>query len=69
MSQRPVPFACATLLALIGGAALGAATVALTTPRTGREVRDRFRVLANRIRGRVGRHGRSDDEAVEMLFI
>ena len=69
MSQRPVPSSSSMLLALLGGAALGAVTMALITPKSGKEVRDQFRILGNRIRSRFQADDESDDDRVDMHFI
>jgi len=69
MSQKPFPFSSAMLITLLGGAALGAVAMALTTPKTGKEVRDRFRILANRVRGKAVTDDQADEGGMEMLFI
>ena len=54
------------LLTLLGGAALGALAVAFTTPRTGREVRRKFRAIGDLLRG----HTRmAEDDLIEAMFI
>jgi hypothetical protein len=65
--QRPTP--CALVLTLLGGAALGAVTMALTTPRTGREVRGTLRgaLLGRRAQADAG--DGLDPEALEAMFI
>jgi hypothetical protein len=42
----------AMLLGLLGGAALGALAVALTTPKTGRELRNTLKNAARKLRGK-----------------
>ena len=56
------------LVALLGGVALGALLVAVTSETTGREVRATFRALGNRLLGRTGKPA-DEDELVEALFI
>ncbi len=63
----------ATLLALLGGLALGAVVTALTTPKTGQEVREKIRTTARRIRGK-GTEPEIEEEdldsgTMEALFI
>ncbi|MDR3672704.1 MAG: hypothetical protein P4L36_17790 [Holophaga sp.] len=55
------------MLALLGGAALGAIVMALVTPKTGREVRGTLKTVVRRIRGKAGED--ADDEPIEALFI
>ena len=57
----------AVMLALLGGAALGAIVMALVTPKTGREVRGTLKAAARRLRGKGRDDG--DDEPIEALFI
>lgn len=61
------------LLSLLGGAALGAIVVALTTPKTGQEVRGSLKSVVNRFRARnVDAEEALDelaDELIEALFI
>jgi gas vesicle protein len=59
----------AMLLALLGGAALGALAVALTTPKTGREVRDTLKATVNRLLGKTSAMDDYDDALIESLFI
>jgi gas vesicle protein len=54
------------MLALLGGAALGAILMALVTPKTGREVRSTLKSAVRRLRGK-GDEGA--DEPIEALFI
>jgi gas vesicle protein len=55
------------LLALMGGAALGAIALILTAPKTGREVRASLRRLAQRFRNRADED--LDDGDVLAMFI
>ena len=57
------------LVALLGGVALGAVLVAVTSEATGREVRATFRALGNRLLGRTGKAGTAEDDLIEALFI
>jgi len=60
----------AVLLGLLGGAALGALTVALTTPKTGRELRSSLRNAALRLRrGRPTEAEDVDTGTIDALFI
>lgn len=61
--SAPLPL----ILALLGGATLGAIALALTTPKTGREIRARLRNLAGRFRTRVAED--LDDGEVLAMFI
>jgi gas vesicle protein len=63
MNQQPTP----ALLALLGGAALGAIAMALTTPKTGREVRAVLGGLNRRLRRQATEE--LDDGEVLALFI
>jgi gas vesicle protein len=54
------------LLALLGGAALGAVAMALIAPRTGQEVRATLRSAARRL---LGQAEETDEEPVEAHFI
>ena len=56
------------LLALLGGVTLGAIAVALTTPKTGKEVRDRLRALGRRFRAQAELAEMSDEDAVAMFI-
>jgi hypothetical protein len=58
-----------TLLALVGGAALGAAVVALTTPKTGREVRNALKNSARRLGGKTIEPDEPDTGTMEAMFI
>lgn len=69
MSQKPAPYSSAMLITLLGAAVLGAVAMALTTPKTGKEVRDRVGTLANRVRGKVVTNDQTEDGGMEMLFI
>jgi gas vesicle protein len=59
----------AMLWALLGGAALGAAVVALTTPRTGQEVRAGLKNSVKRLRTREEAMDDLADELIEAMFI
>lgn len=71
MTLRPAspssPSSETIMLALLGGAALGAIVMALVTPKTGREVRGTLKTVVRRIRGKAGED--ADDEPIEALFI
>ncbi|BDU74696.1 hypothetical protein [Mesoterricola silvestris] len=64
-TRNPLPYD-KLLLTLLGGAALGALAVAFTTTRAGKDVRRKFRAMAERLRGP---HGTGEDDLVEALFI
>ncbi len=51
------------LLSFIGGAVLGALVVALTTPKSGPEVREDLKALGRRAKGKVGAMGDQVEEA------
>lgn len=57
------------ILTLLGGAALGALAVALTTTKTGREVRGNLRAIGDLLMGRSGRSAGTDADLVEAMFI
>jgi gas vesicle protein len=57
------------MLALLGGAALGAVIMALITPKTGREVRSTLKTAALRLRGRAGDLDALDNGPIQALFI
>ncbi len=57
------------LLTLLGGATLGAIVMALTTPKTGREVRDTLRGTLDRLRGRMEEEDPLEVQAHEAMFI
>lgn len=69
MNLKSSSFPTSTLLALLGGASLGAVAVALTTPKTGREVRKQLLAVANRLSGKTAYGYAAEDGPVEMLFI
>jgi gas vesicle protein len=69
MNQESRPFLSALLLTLLGGASLGAAAVALTTPKTGKEVRNKLRTLGIRLMGRAETDGQANNDAKLMQFI
>jgi gas vesicle protein len=52
-------------LAFLAGAATGAAVALLTAPRSGRETRDRLKVLARDVAGRLGRVPSGQNEAYD----
>jgi gas vesicle protein len=54
---------------MVGGAALGAIAVALTTPKTGKEIRNQLVALRDRYRGKAKVSDQTDDETVQMQFI
>ncbi len=53
MSHKDAPIA-PMLLTFLAGAAVGAVVMALTTPKTGSQLRRDMRVLANRVKRRAG---------------
>jgi gas vesicle protein len=57
------------LFTLFGGAVLGAIAVALTTPKTGQEVRDTLRTAARRLRGKSEEPEELDTGTIDALFI
>lgn len=59
----------ALLLTLLGGAALGAIVMALTTPKTGHEVRGTLRNTLDRLRGRMEDDDPLEVSAHEAMFI
>ena len=59
----------ATLFTLLGSATIGAITVALTTPRTGREVRNSVRKLGSRLRGQAVASDQEEEEVAFAAFI
>jgi len=69
MNQKSRPFSSALLLTLLGGASLGAAAVALTTPKAGKEVRNKLRTLGIRLMGKVEADSQTNDDAKLMQFI
>jgi hypothetical protein len=54
------------ILTLLGGAAIGALAVALTTTERGRLFRRNIRLLGDRLRGR---EGSPDADLIEAMFI
>jgi gas vesicle protein len=54
MSQENPTSVGPMLLTFLAGAAVGAVVVALTTPKTGPELRGDMKDLANRAKGKVG---------------
>ena len=71
MNQEFRTVSGALLLALLGGASLGAAAVALTTPKTGKEVRNRLRTLGLRLtaKAKAKADGETSDDVPLMQFI
>lgn len=59
----------AVLLAMFGGALMGAIVMALTTPKTGREVRNTLRGAALRLRGKAEEPDELDTGTMEAMFI
>jgi gas vesicle protein len=53
------------LLIFLAGAAVGAAIVALTTPKSGPELRGDLKDLSNKLKDRVSRLRHSDEEKAE----
>ena len=54
-----------SLLVFLAGAALGAAIVALTTPKTGTELRGDLKGLGNRVKDRLSKLRPCEEEAPE----
>ncbi|HWQ09808.1 MAG TPA: hypothetical protein VN436_11885 [Holophaga sp.] len=54
-----------SLLIFLAGAALGAAVVALTTPKTGPELRGDLKGLGGRVRERISKMRGCDEEKAE----
>ena len=69
MNQEFRTVSGALLLALLGGVSLGAAAVALTTPKTGKEVRNRLRTLGLRLTAKAQADGEASDDVPLMQFI
>jgi len=57
------------LLTLLGGASLGAAAVAFSTPKTGKEVRNKLRTLGIRLMGKAEADEQTNDDVKLMQFI
>jgi gas vesicle protein len=57
------------LLALLGGAAIGGLVVALSAPRTGRELRKTIRDAARRLSRRPEELDEVDNGTIDALFI
>lgn len=55
--------ACGTLMVFLAGVAVGAVVVALTTPRTGPELRGDLKDLGNRVRDRLKAFGEGEEPA------
>jgi gas vesicle protein len=69
MNQEPRTVSGALLLALLGGVSLGAAAVALYTPKTGKEVRNQLRTLGLRLMAKAEAEGETSDDVRLMQFI
>ncbi len=65
----PMPIPSTLLLALLGGAVIGAIAMALTTPKTGREVRATLRGVLQRGGAEDLDLESLDDDRLEALFI
>jgi hypothetical protein len=61
--------ACSLVLAVLGGVALGAVAMALTTPKTGREVRSTLRRALRLRRPAQAGDDPWDAEDLETMFI
>jgi gas vesicle protein len=59
----------AVLFALLGGAALGALAMVLSSPKTGREIRAGLKALGNRFRAKPQIEAEEDAEAAYACFI
>jgi len=57
--------ACGTLMVFLAGVAVGAVVVALTTPRTGPELRGDLKDLGNRVRDRLKAFSEDEDGAAD----
>jgi gas vesicle protein len=57
MNQEKTSFTNLAILSFVGGALLGALAVALTTPKTGPEVREALRGMGRRAKDRAGELG------------
>ena len=70
MKSNARAFSGAMLLTLLGGATLGAAAVALTTPKTGKEVRNLLKGVAAPSRSAATADVAADEDGtVRMLFV
>lgn len=71
MTMRPDPSTNpgTMLLVLLGGAVLGALTMALTTPKTGREVRATLRGSMRRLGRAAADLDALDEDPLEAMFI
>ena len=69
MDQKADTFSRALLLALLGGATFGIVAVALTTPKSGKELKESLKALANRLKARGGELNRYEDEEPVAMFI
>lgn len=69
LRAETIPTCNTILLAVLGGAAIGAILMALTTPKTGREVRNTLRTAARRLRGKTDEPEEFDTGTIDALFI
>jgi len=71
MNLKPEPFASAMLLTLLVGATLGsiAIAVALTTPKTGKDVQEILKGFARRLNARGRAMDPYEDEEPVAMFI
>ena len=67
MNERKPSASSSVLLALLGGATLGAIAAVLTTPKTGKEVRARLRAVAEGFRKRAPED--LEDDSAYAVFI
>lgn len=65
MSQENNSSDSTVLLTFLAGAALGALVVALTTPKTGSELRDDLAGLGRRVKGKIGDLAQQGSQAWE----
>jgi gas vesicle protein len=63
VNQAKLSTGSIAILSFIGGAVLGAVVVALTTPRTGPQVREDLKALGRRAKDKVGEMGDQFGEA------
>jgi len=59
----------AILMTLLGFAALGGFTIAFTSTKTGKELREIFIALVGRLNSKPGRSDPMDGETVQVAFI
>jgi gas vesicle protein len=69
MNPKTDSFSGTMFLALLGGATLGAIAMALTTPKTGKEVLGMLKSLTNRLNARGRELDQYDDEDPIAMFI